>query len=191
MTRYTLWAHSHCVAVFIYKGIRNETFYLNIFLLMVIFGFFGIHFCGRICSTCVNVPLTRFIWSSFLRLSHILKTKQAVSSLHPYLWVYSKHPSAFAWTKMHAFCKSNCDCVCFCVAESRHTDPRVEGEARLQQWDGQDNCSWVSCPTFYSLVPEPHQLWPRLARHLQGWPSEFQWCVCVFVCKREEERWRN
>lgn len=69
-----------------------------------------------------------------LMVSHVCEAKQAAFT-YKKSWVYSQHyPSAFAWPEMmHAFRKSHCDRVCFCVAESRHTDPCVEGEAGLQQ----------------------------------------------------------
>lgn len=64
--------------------------------------------------------------------------------------------------------------VC-CVAETRHTYPRLERKpAAIPEWDGKCYVIRVPDPAVHSLVPEPYLLRTGLAEPLQGRPSGFQ-----------------
>ena len=70
-------------------------------------------------------------------------------------------------------------CVC-CVAETRHTYPRLERKpAAIPEWDGKCYIIRVPDPAVHSLVPEPYLLRPGLARPLQGRPAGFRGFVCL------------
>lgn len=72
-----------------------------------------------------------------------------------------------------------CVCVC-CVAETRHTYPRLERKpAAIPERDGKCYSIRVPDPAVHSLVPEPHLLRPGLAGPLQGRPTGFQGFVSL------------
>lgn len=63
--------------------------------------------------------------------------------------------------------------VC-CLAEARHTYPRLEGKpGTIPERDGKNYLGRVPDPAVLSLVPEPYLLRPGLAEHLQGRPTGF------------------
>ncbi len=76
-----------------------------------------------------------------------------------------------------SFACYTCICMCTHVAESRHTDPCLETKAAVPGWDGEGNSGWFQCSALHTLVPQPHQLRPRLGEHLQSRPPKFHWFV--------------
>lgn len=92
------------------------------------------------------------------------------------VWFSIKLEKAFVLVPLRTFLLCShywdvCVCVC-CVAESRHTNPRLEGKpGTIPEWDGKRYCIRVPDPAVHSLVPEPYLLRAGLAGLLQGRPT--------------------
>ena len=73
-----------------------------------------------------------------------------------------------------------------CVAEPRHTNPRLERDAAaIPGRDGPCYGIRVPDPAVHSLVPEPYLLRTGLDGRLQGWPAGFQGFVSAWSVQHD------